>query len=82
MAEVKIAAKLNRTGSTRIPSGNFELYSSLDKSNLQNKYVVIVKEKVVAKGANIEAMLEEVRRNFPGEIPFVAKVPDENMLVL
>lgn len=63
-------------------SKNFEAYLRLDKKDLQNKYAVIVNEKVVAKGENIEEILEMVKREYPDEIPFVAKVPDERMLVL
>lgn len=61
---------------------NFEVYLELDKTGLENKYVVIVNGKVVAKGEDIEKMLETVRRKYPNEIPFVAKVPEERMLVL
>jgi len=63
-------------------SKNFEAYLRLDKTDFQNKYAVIVNEKVVAKGENIEEILEMVKREYPDEIPFVAKVPDERMLVL
>jgi len=63
-------------------SKNFEAYLRLDKKDLQNKYAVIVNEKVVAKGENIEEILKMVKREYPDEIPFVAKVPDERMLVL
>jgi len=63
-------------------SSNFQTYCDLDKQDLHNKYVVIVKRKVVAQGEDIEGMLKKARRDYPNEIPFVAKVPDENMLVL
>ena len=63
-------------------SKNFEAYLRLDKTDLQNKYAVIVNEKVVAKGENIEEILKMVKREYPDEILFVAKVPDERMLVL
>ena len=61
---------------------NFEAYLKLDKKGLENKYVIIVNEKVVAKGENIEEMLDRVRKEYPNERPFVAKVPDERMLIL
>ncbi len=61
---------------------NFEVYLELDKTGLENKYVVIVNGKVVAKGEDIEKMLESVRQEYPDEIPFVAKVPEERMLIL
>lgn len=61
---------------------NFEAYLKLDKTDLENKYVVIVNGEIIAKGEDIESMLEKVRRKYPHEIPFVAKVPDEKMLIL
>ncbi|MEW6102475.1 MAG: DUF5678 domain-containing protein [bacterium] len=61
---------------------NFEAYLKLDKRGLQNKYVVIVDGKVVDKGEDIENMLQAARQKYPDKTPFVAKVPDERMLVL
>ena len=61
---------------------NFNTYIALDKMGLENKYVIIVNGKVMAKGENIEEMLDRVRREYPNERPFVAKVPEERVLVL
>ena len=61
---------------------NFEAYFKIDRTGLENKYVVIVNGDIVAKGEDIENMLETVRKKFPSETPFVAKVPDERMLIL
>jgi len=61
---------------------NFEAYLKLDKTGLENKYIIIVNGKVVDKGEDIENMLDRVRRKYPNEVPFVAKVPDERILIL
>lgn len=61
---------------------NFRAYLKLNKKGLENKYVIIVKGKVVEKGAAIEKMLESARKKYPKEIPFVAKVPEESVLIL
>ena len=61
---------------------NFKVYLGLDKSGLENQYVIIVNGEVVAKGENIEEMLDNIRQKYPHEIPFVAKVPEERMLIL
>lgn len=61
---------------------NFDVYIALDKTGLENKYVIIVNGEVVAKGEDIEEMLDRVRREYPNERPFVAKVPEERVLVL
>ncbi|MGC1120155.1 MAG: DUF5678 domain-containing protein [Candidatus Methanofastidiosia archaeon] len=63
-------------------SKNFEAYYNLDKTGLENQYLVLINGEVVAKGEDIETMLEEVRKKYPDEIPFVAKVPDRKMLIL
>ncbi|GFP20829.1 hypothetical protein HKBW3S42_00852 [Candidatus Hakubella thermalkaliphila] len=63
-------------------SKNFDAYTALDKTGIENKYVIIVNGEVVAKGENIEEMLDRVRQEYPHERPFVAKVPEERMLVL
>lgn len=44
--------------------------------------MIIVNEEVVTKGEDIEDMLEMVKRKYPQKIPFVAKVPDERILIL
>ncbi|MEW6609710.1 MAG: DUF5678 domain-containing protein [bacterium] len=61
---------------------NFETYLKLNKTGLQNKYVVIVDGTVIAKGEDIEDMLGKARQVYSDKIPFVARVPDERMLVL
>jgi len=61
---------------------NFKAYLNLDKTGLQNKYVIIVNGKVAAKGEDIENMLAKVKKKYPCNIPFVAKIPDERMLIL
>lgn len=61
---------------------NFAAYLKLDKKGLENKYVIIIDGEVVEKGEEIEKMLDKVRKKYPKEIPFVAKVPEERMLIL
>lgn len=63
-------------------SDNFEVFCKLDKSQYTNQYVVIINKKVFATGKDIEFMLEKARKQYPGKTPFVAKVPDKELLVL
>lgn len=63
-------------------SENFETFVRLDKSELANQYVVIINKKVFATGHDIESMLKKVKKKYPGKTPFVAKVPDKELLVL
>jgi hypothetical protein len=61
---------------------NFEAYLKLDKTGLESKYVIVVNGEIVARGEDIENMLDSARQEYPDELPFVAKVPDERMLIL
>ena len=63
-------------------SENFQYFLKLDKSNLINQYVVIINKKVIATGTDIETMLKKVKKKYPSKVPFVAKVPDKQVLVL
>ena len=63
-------------------SENFQTFVKLDKSKLANQYVVIINKKVFATGQDIESMLKKVKKQYPGKTPFVAKVPDKELLVL
>ena len=61
---------------------NLEAYVRLDRTGLANKYVVIVEWCGGCQREEIENMLERVRQDYPNEIPFMAKVPDERMMIL
>lgn len=63
-------------------SKNLEAFLKLDKRKLANQYVVIVGAKLVAAGPDIEAMLRRIKRQYPRQIPFVAKVPSPTTLIL
>ena len=78
---IKIKRRSTNTVRGKIMTKNFEAYYKLDTTGLENKYVILVDGEVVAKGEDIETMLEEVRQKYPDEIPFVAKVPDKKMLI-
>lgn len=63
-------------------SKNLQTYLRLDKATYKNQYVVLVEGKVVAKGKNIEKILKRVHKTYPRKVPFVAKVPGDEVLVL
>ncbi|MFH1778314.1 MAG: DUF5678 domain-containing protein [Candidatus Omnitrophota bacterium] len=63
-------------------SENFQAFLKLDTSKFVNQYVVIVNKKLFATGQDIERMLKKAREKYPGKIPFVAKIPDKELLVL
>ena len=63
-------------------SKNSEAYLRLNKARFKNLYVVFVDGKVVAKGKDIEKILRKTQKSYPRKIPFVAKVPGDEVLVL
>jgi MinD superfamily P-loop ATPase len=63
-------------------SENLQSFLKLDVSKLTNQYVVIINKKLFAAGQDIEQMLKRAKRQYPGTIPFVAKIPDKELLVL
>lgn len=63
-------------------SKNFQAYLKLKKRGLEDRYVVIVKGKVIGKGKDIEKILSIAKKRYPKEIPLIAKIPSEEVLVL
>jgi len=63
-------------------SKNLEVYLRLNKARYKHQYVVLVDGKLVAKGRDIEKILKRVHKAYPRKVPFVAKVPGDEVLVL
>lgn len=63
-------------------SKNLEAYLKLNKAKYKRQYVVLVDGKLVARGKDIEKILKKVHRTYPRKVPFVAKVPRDEVLVL
>ena len=63
-------------------SKNLEAYLRLNKTRYKDQYVVLVDGKLVARGKEIEKILKKVRKSYPRRVPFVAKVPGDEVLVL
>jgi hypothetical protein len=61
---------------------NLEAYLRLNKTRYKDLYVVLVDGKPVAKGKAIDKILRNVRKSYPRKVPFVAKVPGDEVLVL
>ncbi len=61
---------------------NLQAYLKLESKGSEGKYVVLVEGEVVAKGKDLVRMLARVRRQYPGKVPCVAKVPEEGTMIL
>jgi hypothetical protein len=63
-------------------SKNLQAYLRLNKSRYKDQYVVLVDGKLVARGKDIDKILKRVQKSYPRRVPFVAKVPGNEVLVL
>ncbi len=63
-------------------SRNLEAYLRLKKARYREQYLVLVDGKLVGKGKDIEKILRRVQKSYPRKVPFVAKVPGDEVLVL
>ena len=63
-------------------SKNLDAYLRLNKARYKEQYVVLVDGKLVAKGKDIVKILKRVHKTYPRQVPFVAKVPGDKVLVL
>ncbi len=61
---------------------NFNAFTTLEKSKYKGEYIIMVDEKVVEEGKDIENMLNRTREKYPDKIPLVAKIPEEEVMVL
>lgn len=63
-------------------SKNLQAYLRLNKSRYKDQYIVLVDGKLVARGKDIEKILKRVQKSYPRRVPFVARVPGNEVLVL
>lgn len=61
---------------------NFNAFTALEKSKYRGEYIILVDEKVVEEGKDIENMLQRTREKYPHKTPLVAKIPEEEVMVL
>jgi len=61
---------------------NFKAFLKLNEKKFKGKYVVFIRGKLFKAGENIEKIIKEVRSKFPKDMPFVAKVPAEEAMIL
>lgn len=65
------------------PSKNYKSFLKMDLSKTRpGQYVVLVNGKLFKKGKNVQKMLHEAEREYPGETPFIAKMPPKGVLVV
>lgn len=63
-------------------SENFQAYLKIDTSKYLDQYIVMIDKKIITHGKDIVSMLKSVRKKYPHKTPFIAKIPEESVLVL
>ncbi|MBR9690712.1 succinyl-CoA synthetase subunit alpha [Candidatus Woesearchaeota archaeon] len=56
---------------------NYEWFIKKDMSTYSGKWVIIINEKIISSGNNIEMMIKEVKKKYPNKTPFITKVRDK-----
>lgn len=60
----------------------FEFFLRADLRKYKGKYIAIIGKKVVASGKNAKEVWAKAKKKFPNRIPTIAKLPEEEALVL
>ena len=61
---------------------DYDWFVKTDLSEYKGEYVIIQGEKVVLHGRDLTEMLAEFRKKYPKEVPKIARVPEEETLIL
>ena len=57
-------------------------FASADLTKHKGEYVIILDNKVIFYGKNLNDILKQFREKYPDEVPKIAKIPEENLLVV
>lgn len=63
-------------------SQEFEFFLKSPLRRYKGKYIAILGNKVVASGKDAKKVWEEARKKCPGRLPTLAKLPQEETLIL
>ena len=63
-------------------SPNYEFYIKTDTSAYKGKWIAIAREKIVAQGKDAEKVYKQAKKRYKNEEISLAKVPEEQTLVL
>lgn len=63
-------------------SKDFEWFVHNDLKQHMGNYVIIADEKVVLSGKSLTKILNEFRAMYPDKTPKIAKIPEEDALIL
>ncbi len=61
---------------------NFDWFSQADLTRFRGRYVIIRGRRVISSGKSPDRLLQKFRTKHPKEIPLLAKIPNEETLIL
>ena len=61
---------------------DYDWFVKVDLSKYKGEYVLIREQKVVLHGHDLARMLAEFRKKYSNDVPKVARVPEEETLIL
>ncbi len=57
-------------------------FSTADLSKYKGEYAIILDQKIVFHGKHLKEIVKKFRVHYPNKVPKIAKIPEENLLVL
>lgn len=64
------------------PSTNYEYFLHADTSSYKGEWIAIARKKIVAHGKDAEKVYKQAQKKHPSDNISLAKVPNEQMLIL
>ena len=61
---------------------SLEWFRHTDLGRYKGRYVIIRGRRIISSGKSPDRLLQKFRRKYPKETPLLAKIPDEETLIL
>jgi hypothetical protein len=61
--------------------GNYEFYLHADLDEYIGKWIVIVDRKIVGSSTHAGDILEKAWKEYPGKVPFLARIPEKALVI-
>mgnify|MGYP001558238633 CR=1 FL=1 len=62
---------------TEVATRNFQWYVNTNFSKYIGEWIAVIDQKVVAHSRNLKEVMVKVEKEFKGQTPFVARIPEE-----